>query len=127
MDVVLVNVAAWSDAPTLPEGWLIVNAPRPLLGEQTWTAQFRHGVFYAAGPDPSGVADEFERGLAERRVASWKSDDAWPVEFIDNAEIERRVLAKLAEYGYGSADEAGVTVAEQAYVMGLPWHKPVQR
>jgi hypothetical protein len=120
---VLVNQAAW-DGPDLPEGWLIVNAPRPLLGKKTWTGQFRHGVFYAAGPDPAQLAEgSFERGIAEGRVRSWKSDDAWPVVFTSNAEIERQVLAKFAEYGYASEDEAGVTIAEQAACMRLPWYE----
>ncbi|MCW2904039.1 MAG: hypothetical protein JWO67_6304, partial [Streptosporangiaceae bacterium] len=38
-------------------------------------------------------------------------------------EIELAVLAKFAEYGYGSAEEAGVTIAEQAECMRLPWHE----
>ena len=118
---VLVNVVAW-DGPELPDGWTIVNAPRPLLGERTWTGQFRHGVFYAAGPNqlPPGGS---ERARAEGIVRSWAADDAWPVEFITNDEIERLVLAKFAEYGYASADEAGVTIAEQAACMQLPWHE----
>ena len=64
--------------------------------------------------------------MAERRVASWKADDACQVVFTDNAEITRRVLAKFAEYGFTdpdtAEDEAGVTIAEQAHSMGLPWH-----
>ena len=116
---VLVNVADW-DGPELPDGWCVVNAPRPLLGERTWTGEFRHGIFYAAGPNrlpPGG----FERSRAEGIVAQWAADDAWPVEFITDAEVEALVLAKFAEYGYASADEAGVTVAEQAACMGLPY------
>jgi hypothetical protein len=116
---VLVNRADWKR--DLPEGWLIVNAPRPLMGEETWTGPFRHGIFYAAGPDPSAVTGP-DREQAEHRVASWKSDDAWPVVFTSNTEIEQRVLAKFAEHGYGSADEAGITVPDMAAEMGLPWH-----
>jgi hypothetical protein len=122
MNEVLVNRADRTEAPDLPDGWVIVNAPRPLMGLETWTGPFRHGIFYAAGPDPSTVTG-FDREQAERRVASWRSDDAWPVVFTSNAEIEQRVLAKFAEYGYGSAGEAGITIAEQAYSMGLPWHE----
>jgi hypothetical protein len=111
-DTVVVNTADW-DGPALaemPDGWVIVNAPRPLVGLQTWTGQCRHGIFYAAGPDDDGPVQRL-----------WKADDAWPVVFTDNATIELTVLAKFAEYGYGSAEAAGVTVAEQAYSMGLPW------
>ena len=104
-----VNRAMW-DAPSgIPDGWLIVNAPRPLLGEVTWTGEFRHGVFYAASPEE------------HTGIFGWEADDAWRVRFTDNAAIEAVVLAKFAEYGYGSADDAGVTVAEQAECMGLPW------
>jgi hypothetical protein len=111
MGQVLVNIADW-DGPAFPPGWAIVNAPRPLLGEQEWTGHFRHGVFYAAAPKArDGYLD------------SWAADDAWPVVFITNEDIEDRVLAKFREYGYASAEEAGVTIAEQAGCMGLPWHE----
>ena len=120
MNEVLVNRAGWKR--DLPGGWLVVNAPRPLMGEETWTGPFRHGIFYAAGPDPSAVTGP-DLEQAERRVASWKSDDAWPVVFTSNEEIEERVLAKFAEYGYGSAGEAGITVPDMAAEMGLPWHE----
>jgi hypothetical protein len=108
---VLVNVAAWDGPADIPEGWKIANAPRPLAGERTWDGQFRHGIFYAAAPQVVGG------------TFGWAADDAWPVEFIDNAEITRRVLAKFATYGYASAEDAGVTIAEQAYCMQLPWHE----
>jgi hypothetical protein len=120
---VLVNRAAW-DGPKLPElfgRWVIVNAPRPLLGEEKWTGVFRHGTFYAAMPAHLPWAS-FDRGIAERSAGSWKADDAWLVVFTDNAEIECQVLAKFAEYGYASEDEAGVTIPDQAACMGLPWH-----
>ena len=113
METVLVNRADWWTPPNVdvPEDWKIVNAPRPLLGPLTWTGEFRHGVFFAAGP-----ADD------EVLARSWKADDAWPVEFIDNAEVERRVMAKLAEYET-TLEEVGLTVAELAYDMCLPWHE----
>ena len=108
LSVVLVNRAQW-DGPDVPDGWLIVNAPRPLLGEQTWTGQFRHGTFYAASPEIRGGS------------FGWKADDAWLVRFITDADVEQLVLAKFAEYGYASAEDAGVTIAEQAYCMQLPY------
>ena len=94
-------------------GWVIVNAPRPLAGPQTWTGQFRHGVFYAAGPT--------EGADGERLAKLWKSDDAWPVIFTDDGAVEAAVLAKFAEYGYADETDAGVTIAEQAESMGLPY------
>lgn len=110
-ETVLVNVADWNPPVAIPEGYLIANAPRPLCGPITWQGEFRHGVFYAAAEaSPEGSA-------------SWASDDGWLIEFITNAEIERRVSAKLAEYGYASADEISSTVAEIAEgTLGLPWH-----
>lgn len=118
-EAVLVNVADW-DGPEVPDGWMIVNAPRPLAGEKTWTGQFRHGVFYAAGPNqmPAGGRD---REQAVRIVASWDADDAWPVVFTTNAEIEEHVRVRVAEHGYKSLDEVGLTVAELAVDWCLPW------
>lgn len=114
---VLVNHADWDGPADLPDDAVIVNAPRPLAGLVTWTGQFRHGIFYAAAPwRPGGL------GQHPAEWFGWTRDDAWPVEFITNAEIELRVLAKFAEYGYDSEDEAGVTIAEQAACMRLPWH-----
>jgi hypothetical protein len=110
METVLVNRADWTAPYFIPGAWHIANAPRPLLGEYIWTGAFRHGIFYAASP---AVHDG---------TFGWQADGAYLVEFIDDAEIERRVLAKFAEYGYASADEAGVTIGEQAYCMQLPWH-----
>lgn len=119
---VLVNVADWDGPADLPAGWLIANAPRPLNGERTWQGAFRHGVLYAAMPaQPEG--DQWDRDRHTAILRSWASLDGWLIEFITNAEIERRVLAKFAEYGYASEDEAGVTIAEQAACMRLPWHE----
>lgn len=114
---VMVNVADW-DGPALDtfgDGVVIVNAPRPIIGQPVWVGQFRHGTLYAAGD-----------GTDPRLRKSWRSDDAWPVVFTTNAAIETAVLAKFAEYGYASADEAGVTIAEQAACMGLPWHEEAE-
>ena len=33
----------------IKEGWVVVNAPRPIPGTITWHGKFRHGVFFAAG------------------------------------------------------------------------------
>jgi hypothetical protein len=112
--VVVVNVADWAPPVEVPEGFMVANAPRPIAGELTWTGDFRHGIFYAAHPaDRDGILD------------SWGADDAWPVEFIDNAEIMRRVLAKLAEHGYASVEAAAaeaIEVGDVVAMMQLPWH-----
>ena len=109
MEQVLVNVADWSAPAEIPAGWLIANAPRPISGQLTWQGPFRRGVFYAASPEiPGGTF-------------GWEADDAGLVVFITDEEITARVLAKFAEYGYASAEDAGVTIAEQAECMRLPY------
>ena len=109
MEQVLVNRADWADAPEVPEGWQIANAPRPLMGEITWTGKFRRGIFYAASP--TEVTGTF----------GWKADDAGLIEFITDEEIRVRVDAKLAEHGYSSLEDADMTVEEVAETMQLPW------
>jgi hypothetical protein len=106
---VLVNRADWTDAPLVPDGWMIANAPRPLMGEIRWEGKFRRGIFYAA--NPTEVTGTF----------GWAADDAGRVVFITDAEIRERVDVKLAEYGYASLEEAGLTVEEVAETMQLPW------
>lgn len=107
MDEVLVNRAIW-DGPEVPDGWVIVNAPRPLLGEMGWTGGFRAGMFYAAAPEASGGS------------FGWEADDARVIRFITDAEVEERVSAKLAEYGT-TLDEVGLTMADMAYDMRVPY------
>lgn len=109
MGTVLVNSADWSTPKTIPEGWVIANAPRPIQGQITWTGPFRHGTFYAASPEiPEGTF-------------GWKADDAWLVVFITDAEITERAKAKVAEHGYASLEDADVTMEEMAAMMELPW------
>ena len=118
---VLVNRASWS-GPPLPDGLLVVNAPRPLrcAGDKEWTGPFRHGIFYAAGPDPAALPGGPERESAVSRVEHWRAYDAWLVVFTVNDEIEQLVLAHLTAHGYA---DAGMTIAELAGEMGLPWHE----
>jgi hypothetical protein len=108
--VVLVNRAAWETPEPIPDDWAVANAPRPIAGRITWTGQFRHGTFYAAGP------------YTPELTASWCRDDAWPVTFTDNAEIARKVEAKLAEYET-TLDELGMSMGDLACDMQLPWHE----
>jgi hypothetical protein len=111
METVLVNRAAWTDAPEVPDRWVIANAPRPLTGQLTWAGEFRHGTFYAAAPTvPDGSF-------------GWAADDAWLVEFITNDEISRRVFAHLAKHNVWAPEDLGMTLAEVAETMQLPWHE----
>lgn len=105
---VIVNEAEW-DGPEVQAGEVVWNAPRPLFG-RTWDGKFRAGIFYAiTGPDDQSFADENVK-LDARRVR-----------FVTNADVERELLAKLAEYGYASAEDAGLTMAELAADYGLPY------
>ena len=124
MKTLLVNTADWDGPTDLPDGWLIANAPRPLNGERTWQAAFRHGVLYAAQPaKPEG--DEWDRKRHAAILRNWESMDGWLIEFITDAEIERRALAKARdEYHYAdrAAIEAdGLTVADFADSLQLPY------
>ena len=83
LDSFYVNPARWDGPPDLPPEWSIVNAPRPLNGARTWMGEGRYGTFYAAGP-----MEEYGPGYW-----GWAANGATQVEFIDNAEIERRVLS----------------------------------
>lgn len=70
----------------LSAAWGVANAPRPLPGEFTWAGEYRHGIFYAAGPLAT---------FAER----WDDLDGWQVIETSNAEIEARVRAMCEERG----------------------------
>jgi hypothetical protein len=114
MQTILVNTADWDPrqgSEAVPDGWLIANAPRPIAGRMTWTGPFRHGIFYAASPAiPGGTF-------------GWEADDARLVEFIDDAEIERRCAVKAAEYypDLAAAIADGITVEILAQSLQLPW------
>jgi hypothetical protein len=107
MTTFLVNSAGWDGPADLDPAWLIVNAPRPLLGDRTWQGQFRHGIFYAAMPATAPEGDEFRQRRHADVLRSWQADDAWQVEFIDDTEIERRCVARAREQ-YGYADRAAL-------------------
>jgi hypothetical protein len=100
-------------------GWSVVNAPRPLPGEVTWTGDFRHGVFYAAGP-------------REMFGESWDDLDAWPVQAITNIEIVEMISKRARDRGFkGLCDclEANgfASIAALARACDLPWRgEPVQ-
>ena len=111
MNTVLVNAAEWEaeGRPEFPAGWVVANAPRPLPGTITWTGPFRHGIFYAAAPEI--IPGTF----------GWAADDAWLIELITNDQIRELALAKLAEHGFASLEDADMTMVEMAAMMQLPW------
>lgn len=87
-----VTVLDWKTSYLLPEAeakigpdWYIFNAPRPLPGHVTWTADFLHGVFYAAiNPHEKNAV-----WLAEQCI----SLDGWVIVFVDKEQIYREVQA----------------------------------
>src|ERR1019366_1275537 len=108
-DEVVVTLAPWAPPEPIPDGWRIVNAPRPIGGEITWEGEFRHGVFWAAAP--ADTAGRF----------GWEALDAWPVRFITDGEIAAEVTRYLADNGYSSPEAAGTTMEELARDLDLPW------
>lgn len=103
-----VNIADW-DGPEVDDDEVVWNAPRPLYGE-TFQGKFRSGIFYA-------VTQADDSAL----IAFNKRDGAVEVRFITNQVLFDRMLAKLAEYGYASFEEAGLTPSELAHSYGWPW------
>ena len=74
----------------IPENWIIMNSPRPLVGDKEWEGEFQHGIFYAA-IDP----DNDEPQGAEWRVNENKKLDAWVVKNVSDDVIEAFVRADL--------------------------------
>lgn len=106
---VIVNESEWG-GPAVQADEVVWNAPRPLYG-RTWEGKFRAGIFYAiTGPDDDPRFAEENARLDARRVR-----------FVTNADVEREIMVKLAEYGYGSAEDAGLTMAELAADYGFPY------
>jgi len=63
----------------IPRDWKIINAPRPLWGNQTWRGEFRHGIFYA-GLDPNDTNHEIDIKNADNldawELVYWTPDKA---------------------------------------------------
>ena len=70
------------------DGEIVVNAPRPLPGNKTWTGKFRCGKFYAAGE------------LA-KFGETWVSLDAKELRLVSNAQVLRAVIIEGHRRGYG--------------------------
>jgi hypothetical protein len=117
LPVRLVNTADWDEPVSVAEvadaGLVIVNSTRPLAGPLKWIGRFRAGTLYAA------VA------AAEAPWQSWRQDDARLIVFITDAQITAACAAKATGYGYptlGAAEQDGVTIADWALSLQLPWH-----
>lgn len=60
-------VATAESQPTFPEGWIVMNAARPLLGHASQEGKFLDGVFYVAIDPDDSMADAY---LEENRKLS---------------------------------------------------------
>ncbi len=90
--------------------WAVYNAPRPIPGEIAFQGEFRHGIFYAAGP-------------LDRYARAWDELDAWPVELISNMEIVDRLAAMASARNTTLAEVLEYTdLPEFARQCGFPWH-----
>ena len=100
------------------QGMEIVNAPRPLPAQHEWRGPFRHGVFYAAS----------EPWMAEQIRPEWDALHASSVEIVDNAEIKRKIEARMAEAGEDMAEilESWGSWPELARADGWPWYGGVR-
>ena len=71
-------VASAESQPAFPEGWIVMNAARPLLGHATQEGKFLDGVFYAAiDPNDSMAAAyaEENRKLSASVVVTASDDE----------------------------------------------------
>jgi hypothetical protein len=90
--------------------WAVFNAPRPIPGEITFQGEFRHGIFYAAGP-------------LEQYAQVWTDLDAWPVELISNIQIVDRLSTMAADRHTTLAEILEYTdLPNLARQCGFPWY-----
>jgi len=77
------------DGKPIPAEWIIMNAPRPLLGQLEWRGDFGHGVFYVAlDPNDQPYTDGFM--LRNRQL------DAYLCKWVTLEQMREAVLAYYA-------------------------------
>lgn len=81
----------------IKDGWIIMNAPRPLIGNEEWEGAFHHGIFYAA-IDP--LVEEHTERILKYNV----SMDGWVVDFDQRPVFEEWKKKQMAEYGISPED-----------------------
>ena len=71
-------VVTLAERPALPEGWIILNAARPIVGTDTWEENFLSGAHWAAIDPTDGDAAEMLRVAEESEavVVAYLSRDA---------------------------------------------------
>ena len=67
------------------EGFLIFNAPRPLIGHVEWRGDFIHGVYYAAVDPSLGDGQHY----IQRNIALY----GHVLEFVSEAEVRESLQA----------------------------------
>jgi len=81
----------------IPADWIIMNAPRPLVGDASWEGDFRHGIFYVAidpnNDEPPGV---------EWRMKTNKGLDAWVVIYVFKELMRSTVRQSIVDMKYYS-------------------------
>ena len=92
-------------ADYLARGWTVYNAPRPILGHDTWQGDFRHGVFYAAVAPEDDPADEF--GDTPQFHKRNQDLDGYICQIVTEADV--------IAYGAMMTEEYGVTLADFSY------------
>ena len=87
----------------IERGWTVYNAPRPLLGNEVWQGEFRHGIFYAAVM-PAGAGIEMEAYAEQGYHKRNQELDGYTCEIITK-EAVMAYGAKVAEdYNRNLAD-----------------------
>lgn len=74
----------------VPSDWIVLNAPRPLLGHDVWEGDWCHGRHYAAIDPDDEMAPVYLRKSLDL--------DAWIVDCVGQAEIDAHVESMCAEY-----------------------------
>jgi hypothetical protein len=80
----------------VPESWILLNAPRPLLGQKTWEGEWGHGRHWAALDPDDDYTPMFLRKSLEL--------DGWVVEFVGQDDFDRHAIQLCAEHGYDVED-----------------------
>ncbi len=98
----------------LPEGSIILNAPRPLYGSREWRGEFSHGVFYVA----VSPTDEYRERMLKDDLAL----DAWEIRFVTAEEWRQRVMAysaRMCEKHKVRSEDYDFSDFEQSYRVAL--------
>ena len=75
----------------VPEGWIVYNAPRPLMGHEGWSGEFVHGIFYAAVNPAGEYADVYCKHNQEI--------DGHVVRWVTKSEVLEWARRKFEDYG----------------------------